>query len=120
MKTQAVSQRQPQKPGLDAAEVSIFKLTRDQLNKLKAKSKEDGNTVSYSSCEMLAGPACVQSKGTSNGSRNKVVYCDGWKRGETIKQMSFGKYNEVYNTLIQPTSLKLKYKKVLLLRQPKH
>ncbi|XLR32170.1 hypothetical protein S83_060070 [Arachis hypogaea] len=80
MKTQAVSQRQPQKPGLDAAEVSIFKLTRDQLNKLKAKSKEDGNTVSYSSCEMLAGPACVQSKGTSNGSRNKVVYCDGWKQ----------------------------------------
>lgn len=35
--------------------VSIFKLTRDQLNALKAKSKEDGNTVSYSSYEMLAG-----------------------------------------------------------------
>ncbi|XP_057733290.1 shikimate O-hydroxycinnamoyltransferase [Arachis stenosperma] len=55
MKTQSVSQQQPQKPGSDAAEVSIFKLTRDQLNKLKAKSKEDGNTVSYSSYEMLAG-----------------------------------------------------------------
>ncbi|KAL6563076.1 hypothetical protein OROHE_005663 [Orobanche hederae] len=35
--------------------VSIFKLTRDQLNVLKAKSKEDGNTVAYSSYEMLAG-----------------------------------------------------------------
>ncbi|KAL6570275.1 hypothetical protein OROMI_014789 [Orobanche minor] len=35
--------------------VSIFKLTRDQLNVLKAKSKEDGNTVVYSSYEMLAG-----------------------------------------------------------------
>ncbi|KAL6996746.1 shikimate O-hydroxycinnamoyltransferase [Sarracenia purpurea var. burkii] len=35
--------------------VSIFKLTRDQLNTLKAKSKEDGNTINYSSYEMLAG-----------------------------------------------------------------
>ncbi|OIT06632.1 PREDICTED: shikimate O-hydroxycinnamoyltransferase [Nicotiana attenuata] len=35
--------------------VSIFKLTRDQINTLKAKSKEDGNTVNYSSYEMLAG-----------------------------------------------------------------
>ncbi|KAK4488891.1 hypothetical protein RD792_004681 [Penstemon davidsonii] len=35
--------------------VSIFKLTREQLNTLKAKSKEDGNTVTYSSYEMLAG-----------------------------------------------------------------
>lgn len=35
--------------------VSIFKLTREQLNALKAKSKEDGNTVSYSSYEMLSG-----------------------------------------------------------------
>lgn len=41
----------------EAAEtvVSIFKLTRDQLNALKAKSKEDGNTVTYSSYEMLSG-----------------------------------------------------------------
>ncbi|KAH7547504.1 hypothetical protein FEM48_Zijuj01G0317000 [Ziziphus jujuba var. spinosa] len=39
----------------DTTTVSIFKLTRDQLNKLKAKSKEDGNTISYSSYEMLAG-----------------------------------------------------------------
>ncbi|KAL8123112.1 shikimate O-hydroxycinnamoyltransferase-like [Apium graveolens] len=35
--------------------VSIFKITREQLNALKAKSKEDGNTVAYSSYEMLAG-----------------------------------------------------------------
>lgn len=35
--------------------VSIFKLTRDQLNILKAKSKEQGNTIAYSSYEMLAG-----------------------------------------------------------------
>ncbi|KAI3463477.1 hypothetical protein Pfo_020140 [Paulownia fortunei] len=35
--------------------VSIFKLTRVQLNALKAKSKEGGNTITYSSYEMLAG-----------------------------------------------------------------
>ncbi|XP_060172741.1 shikimate O-hydroxycinnamoyltransferase-like [Lycium barbarum] len=35
--------------------VSIFKVTRDQITALKAKSKEDGNTLNYSSYEMLAG-----------------------------------------------------------------
>ncbi|KAA8540557.1 hypothetical protein F0562_024524 [Nyssa sinensis] len=35
--------------------VSIFKLTRDQLNTLKSKSKENGNVINYSSYEMLAG-----------------------------------------------------------------
>ncbi|XP_073035952.1 shikimate O-hydroxycinnamoyltransferase-like [Primulina eburnea] len=35
--------------------VSIFKLTRDQLNTLKSKTKGEGNTVTYSSYEMLAG-----------------------------------------------------------------
>lgn len=35
--------------------VAIFKLTRDQLNALKAKSKENGNTINYSSYEMLSG-----------------------------------------------------------------
>ncbi|KAF8389236.1 hypothetical protein HHK36_025929 [Tetracentron sinense] len=34
--------------------VAIIKITRDQLNILKAKSKEGGNTVNYSSYEMLA------------------------------------------------------------------
>uniref|UniRef100_A0A0K8WMF2 Hydroxycinnamoyl-CoA shikimate/quinate hydroxycinnamoyl transferase n=1 Tax=Acacia koa TaxID=468172 RepID=A0A0K8WMF2_ACAKO len=46
------------KPGSDnnpPAAVSIFKMTRDQLNALKAKSKEAGNTITYSSYEMLAG-----------------------------------------------------------------
>lgn len=33
----------------------MFRLTRDQLNILKAKSKEDGNTVNYSTFEILAG-----------------------------------------------------------------
>ncbi|CAJ1951449.1 unnamed protein product [Sphenostylis stenocarpa] len=55
----AMKTQQPTKPGTDsdsaAAAVSIFKLTRDQLNTLKAKSKEDGNTINYSSYEMLAG-----------------------------------------------------------------
>lgn len=35
--------------------VSIFKFTREQLNLLKAKSKENGNAVNYSSYEMLSG-----------------------------------------------------------------
>lgn len=39
----------------DTTTVSIFKLTRDQLNTLKAKTKEDGNTINYSSYEMLSG-----------------------------------------------------------------
>ncbi|XP_020232248.1 shikimate O-hydroxycinnamoyltransferase [Cajanus cajan] len=46
---------QPSKPGSDSVTASIFKLTRDQLNTLKGKSREDGNTVSYSSYEMLSG-----------------------------------------------------------------
>ncbi|MCD9642394.1 hypothetical protein HAX54_029201 [Datura stramonium] len=35
--------------------VSIFKLSRDQINSLKTKSKENGNTVNYCSYEMFAG-----------------------------------------------------------------
>ena len=46
---------QPTKLGEDVATVSIFKLTRDQLNTLKAKSKEHGIKINYSSYEMLAG-----------------------------------------------------------------
>ena len=45
----------PSKSSPDSTTVSIFKLSRDQLVSLKAKAKEDGNTVSYSSYEMLAG-----------------------------------------------------------------
>ncbi|KAJ7962737.1 hydroxycinnamoyl-CoA shikimate/quinate hydroxycinnamoyl transferase [Quillaja saponaria] len=46
---------QSTKPGSDSTTVSIFKLTRDQLNILKAKSQEGGNTIYYSSYAMLAG-----------------------------------------------------------------
>ncbi|KAL7152625.1 hypothetical protein ABFS83_04G110600 [Erythranthe nasuta] len=42
-------------PPTEEAAVSIFRLTRDQIAALKAKSKDGGNTVSYSSYEMLAG-----------------------------------------------------------------
>ncbi|CAN4086479.1 unnamed protein product [Withania somnifera] len=45
----------PSSEAVPETSVSIFKLTRDQINALKAKSKEDGNTVNYSSYEMLAG-----------------------------------------------------------------
>lgn len=45
----------PQPTGPESTAVSIFKLTRDQLNALKAKCKEDGNDVNYSSYEMLSG-----------------------------------------------------------------
>nr|XP_043606615.1 shikimate O-hydroxycinnamoyltransferase-like [Erigeron canadensis] len=34
---------------------SVFKLTRDQLNVLRAKSKEDGNTINFSLYKLLAG-----------------------------------------------------------------
>jgi shikimate O-hydroxycinnamoyltransferase len=39
----------------EGAAVSIFKMTRTQLTTLKAKAKENGNTINYSSYEMLAG-----------------------------------------------------------------
>ncbi|XWS11702.1 hypothetical protein CRYUN_Cryun37aG0021600 [Craigia yunnanensis] len=42
----------PQSTGPESTTVSIFKLTGEQLNTL---SKEDGNTVNYSSYEMLSG-----------------------------------------------------------------
>ncbi|XP_062007954.1 shikimate O-hydroxycinnamoyltransferase-like [Rosa rugosa] len=47
--------QQSTKPGAEETTIAIFRLTREQLNTLKAKSKEDGNTVNYSSYEMLAG-----------------------------------------------------------------
>ncbi|TYI81030.1 hypothetical protein E1A91_D05G126400v1 [Gossypium mustelinum] len=45
----------PQSTGPESTAISIFKLIRDQLNALKAKCKEDGNDVNYSSYEMLSG-----------------------------------------------------------------
>jgi shikimate O-hydroxycinnamoyltransferase len=47
--------QQPIKPCSENAVVSIFKLSRELLNTLKAKSKEAGNTINYTSYEMLAG-----------------------------------------------------------------
>ncbi|PHU24187.1 Rosmarinate synthase [Capsicum chinense] len=49
------AENSPNSEPVPETSVSIFKLTRDQINALKAKSKEDGNTVNYSSYEMLAG-----------------------------------------------------------------
>lgn len=47
-------QLQTPQPNPQSSTVSIFKLTRDQLNALKNKSKDAGNTISYSSYVMLA------------------------------------------------------------------
>lgn len=52
---EATEENAPNADTVPETSVSIFKLTRDQINTLKAKSKEDGNTVNYSSYEMLAG-----------------------------------------------------------------
>ncbi|KAJ4958412.1 hypothetical protein NE237_025523 [Protea cynaroides] len=40
--------------GPDTTSVAMFKVTRDQLNILKAKSKDGGNRVNYSSYEILS------------------------------------------------------------------
>ncbi|PSR89370.1 Shikimate O-hydroxycinnamoyltransferase [Actinidia chinensis var. chinensis] len=64
--------------------VSIFKLTREQLNSLKAKSKEDGNTVNYSSYAMLAGHVwrCVcKARGLQGDQETKLyIATDGRSR----------------------------------------
>jgi shikimate O-hydroxycinnamoyltransferase len=64
--------------------VSIFKLTKEQLNTLKAKSKEDGNTVNYSSYAMLAGHVwrCVcKARGLSADQETKLyIATDGRSR----------------------------------------
>lgn len=64
--------------------VSIFKLTRDQLNALKAQSTVDGNTVTYSSYEMLAGHVwrCVcKARGLSEDQETKLyIATDGRSR----------------------------------------
>ncbi|KAH0982924.1 hypothetical protein GBA52_010101 [Prunus armeniaca] len=48
---------------VESTTVSIFRLTREQLNMLKAKSKEDGNTIEFSTFEMLA--MCIKCTPTS-------------------------------------------------------
>ncbi|KAL6953326.1 shikimate O-hydroxycinnamoyltransferase [Sarracenia purpurea var. burkii] len=66
------------------ASVSIFKLTRDQLNALKAKSKEDGSTINYTSYEMFAGHVwcCVcKARGLLDDQETKLnIATDGRSR----------------------------------------
>ncbi|KAL5574437.1 hypothetical protein UlMin_016136 [Ulmus minor] len=51
----APAMKTPQETNAEGAAVAMFKITREQLNALKAKSQEGGNTVKYSSYEMLSG-----------------------------------------------------------------
>ena len=44
-----------QSPSSENVTRSIYRLSREQLNKLKDRSKEVGNTINYTSYEMLAG-----------------------------------------------------------------
>lgn len=64
--------------------VSIFKLTRDQINAIKAKSKEDGNTINYSSYEMLAGhvwrSTCIARGLTQDQETKLYIATDGRAR----------------------------------------
>ncbi|XP_076933875.1 shikimate O-hydroxycinnamoyltransferase-like [Bidens hawaiensis] len=56
---------------------SMFKLTRNQLDMLKAKAKEDGNTINYSTFEILAGQIwkCVcEARGLPNDVKTKLSY----------------------------------------------
>ncbi|KAJ0007541.1 shikimate O-hydroxycinnamoyltransferase-like [Pistacia vera] len=80
--------------------VSIFKLTRDQLNILKAKAKEDGNTINYSSYEMLAGhvwrSAC-KARGLSDDQESKLyIATDG--RARLIPPLPPGYFGNVIFT----------------------
>ncbi|KAF5739019.1 putative Anthranilate N-benzoyltransferase protein [Tripterygium wilfordii] len=64
--------------------VGIFKLSRDQLITLKGKSKEGGNTVNYSSYEMLAShvwrSAC-RARGLTDDQETKLyIATDGRSR----------------------------------------
>ncbi|XP_076956153.1 shikimate O-hydroxycinnamoyltransferase-like [Bidens hawaiensis] len=56
---------------------SLFKLARSQLDMLKAKTKEDGNTIKYSTFEILSGHIwkCVcKARGLPNDVETKLVY----------------------------------------------
>ncbi|OVA10306.1 Transferase [Macleaya cordata] len=55
MKTPSQTPNSQPSPNSTSTSVAIFKITRDQLNILKSKSKEAGNTINYSSYEMLSG-----------------------------------------------------------------
>ncbi|KAL8230431.1 hypothetical protein R6Q57_000209 [Mikania cordata] len=82
--------------------VSIFKLTRDQLNALKAKSKETGNTINYSSYEILAGHVwrCVcKARGLPDDQHTKLcIVTDGRARlRPSLPPGYFG--NVIFNTV---------------------
>ncbi|XP_076956154.1 shikimate O-hydroxycinnamoyltransferase-like [Bidens hawaiensis] len=63
---------------------SLFKLTRNQLDMLKAKAKEDGNTIKYSTFEILSAHIwkCVsKARGLPNNLETKLIYAvDGRAR----------------------------------------
>nr|XP_043608335.1 shikimate O-hydroxycinnamoyltransferase-like [Erigeron canadensis] len=85
----------------DETAVSIFRLTRDQLNVLKAKSKEDGNTVNYSSYEMLSGHvwrSVCKARGLKDDQDTKLyIATDGRARLQpTLPQGYFG--NVIFTT----------------------
>ncbi|KAJ4950907.1 hypothetical protein NE237_027739 [Protea cynaroides] len=68
----------------DTTSVAMFKITREQLDILKAKSKEGDNTGNYSSYEMLAGYVwrCVcKARGLPDDQETKVyIAVDGRSR----------------------------------------
>ncbi|KAI9071709.1 hypothetical protein K1719_046340 [Acacia pycnantha] len=77
----------PTKPGTDPpppALVSIFKMTRDHLNHMKSKSKENGKTINYRSYEMLAGhlwkKVCKARGLPHNQETNLYIATDGMSR----------------------------------------
>ncbi|KAL8243543.1 hypothetical protein R6Q59_009801 [Mikania micrantha] len=57
--------------------VSIFKLTRDQLNTLKEKSREDGSPINYSSFEIFSGHVwkCIcRARGLPDDQETKLYF----------------------------------------------
>lgn len=67
-----------------STDVSIFKITREQINLLKSKSKEGGNEVTYSSYEMLAGhvwQSVCKARGLAHDQQTKLyIATDGRSR----------------------------------------
>lgn len=51
----SLTMKTPLQSSSEHIDVAIFKFTRDQLNTLKAKAKEDGNTTNYGTYAMLTG-----------------------------------------------------------------
>ncbi|XP_076893416.1 shikimate O-hydroxycinnamoyltransferase-like [Bidens hawaiensis] len=86
---------------------SMFKLTRNQLNALKAKAKKDGNTISYSSFEILSAHVwkCVcKARGLPNNVKTRLDFpVDGRARFRPpLPPGYFG--NAVFNCTIEATT----------------